>query len=123
MQHLDRLIPALSRGVTLLAVMLLVGLLPWISGRDPAASILRARMGDQNPTPETLAAIREQLGLASGPWEHLRHWLGGLLHGDLGTSWISGTPVLPGMMQALGVSLTLMAAAFAVALVTAGLLC
>ena len=123
MQHLHRLIPALSRGVTLLAVMLLVGLLPWISGRDPAASILRARMGDQNPTPETLAAIREQLGLASGPWEHLGHWLGGLLHGDLGTSWISGTPVLPGMMQALGVSLTLMAAAFAVALVTAGLLC
>ncbi|TQS70235.1 ABC transporter permease subunit [Rhodobacteraceae bacterium] len=103
--------------------MLLVGLLPWISGRDPAASILRARMGDQNPTPETLAAIREQLGLASGPWEHLTQWLGGLLRCDLGTSWISGTPVLPGIIQALGVSLTLMAAAFGVALLIAVLLC
>lgn len=120
---LDRLTPALSRGVTLCAVMVLVGMLPWISGRDPAISILRARMGEQNATPEALAAIRERLALASGPVQHLLDWFGGLLRGDWGTSWISGTPVLPGMVQALGVSVTLMAAAFAVALATAVLLC
>ncbi|MCS2608568.1 ABC transporter permease subunit [Halomonas dongshanensis] len=120
---MSSLLPALSRGVTLLAVMVLIALLPWISGRDPAASILRARMGDQNPSPETLAAIREQLGLALGPVEHLQRWFVNLLHGDLGHSWISGAPILPGMIKALGVSLTLMSAAFTVALVTAALLC
>lgn len=120
---LDRLTPALSRGVTLCAVLVLVGMLPWISGRDPAASILRARMGEQNASPEALAAIREQLGLTAGPIPHMRDWLAGLLHGDLGVSWISGGPVLPGMMQALGVSLTLMAAAFGVAACVAVLLC
>lgn len=114
--------PALSRGVTLLAVMMLVGLLPWISGRDPALSILRARSGDQEATAEALNAIRQQLGLALGPIEHLKQWITGVLEGDFGTSWISGAPVLPGMLSALGVSLKLMGAAFAVAGVTA-LLC
>lgn len=117
------LLPTLSRLVTLGGVVALVGLLPWLSGRDPALSILRARAGEQNPTPEALAAIREQLGLAMGPLEKLQHWVTGLLHGDAGTSWISGTPVLPGMLKATGVSLTLMAAALGVALVTALLIC
>lgn len=120
---LDRLTPALSRGITLFGVMVLVGLLPWISGRDPAMSILRARMGEQNPTPEALAAIRERLGLALGPAQHLQNWVAGLFQGDLGTSWISGAPVLPGMVEAFGVSLVLMAAAFTVAVTVAVLLC
>ena len=120
---LDRLVTALSRGVTLLAVMVLVGMLPWISGRDPAVSILRARMGEQDATPEALAAIRDRLGLAEGPVQHMLGWFGGVLRGDWGNSWISGAPVLPGMVQALGVSLSLMAAAFAVALPTAAMLC
>ncbi|MEM6849021.1 MAG: ABC transporter permease subunit [Pseudomonadota bacterium] len=119
----DRLTPALSRGVTLLGVMVLVALLPWISGRDPAMSILRARMGEQNPSPETLAAIREQLGLALGPLEHLQSWAAGVFKGDLGTSWISGLPVLPSMLNALSVSLVLMAAAFMVAVAVAILVC
>lgn len=117
------LLPTLSRLLTLGGVVVLVGLLPWLSGRDPALSILRARAGDQNPTPEALAAIREQLGLAMGPLEKLQHWFTGLLHGDAGTSWISGTPVLPGLLEATGVSLTLMAAALVVALTTALLIC
>lgn len=122
-QALDRLTPAISRGVTLIGVMLLVGLLPWISGRDPAMSILRARMGEQNPTPEALAAIRERLGLADGPVQHLQNWIEGLFQGDLGTSWISGAPVLPGMLEAFGVSLLLMAAAFTISVFVAALLC
>lgn len=103
----QRLLPTLSRLVTLAGVVVLVGLLPWLSGRDPALSILRARAGDQNPSAEALDAIRAQLGLAMGPFEKLGHWLSGLTHGDAGVSWISGTPVLPGMLQASQVSLTL----------------
>ncbi|WEX85786.1 ABC transporter permease subunit [Sinorhizobium garamanticum] len=116
-------VPALSRATTLTAVLILVGLLPWLSGRDPALSILRARSGEQEATPEALAAIRRQLGLDLGPIEKLRTWLLGLLEGDAGTSWISGAPVLPGMLNAAQVSLTLMACAMLVAATTAALLC
>jgi peptide/nickel transport system permease protein len=121
--RIDPFLPTLSRGVTLLGVLVLVGLLPWLSGRDPALSILRARSGDQEATPEALASIRAQLGLDAGPFEKLRLWFGGLLQGDAGTSWISGAPVLPGMLQAAQVSLTLMACAFGVAAVITALLC
>lgn len=116
-------LPTLSRLFTLSGVIVLVGLLPWLSGRDPALSILRARAGDQNPTQEALDAIRAQLGLEAGPLTSLMQWFSGLLQGDAGTSWISGMPVLPGMLQAAQVSLMLMAAALGVALIITALIC
>lgn len=117
------LLPLISRLLTLAAIVVLIGLLPWLSGTDPALSLLRARSGDQEATAETLNAIRLSLGLDQGPWHALAHWLGGLLRGDAGLSWISGLPVLPGMLRATGVSLTLMACSALVALVIALLLC
>lgn len=117
------LLPLISRLLTLAAIVVLIGLLPWLSGTDPALSLLRARSGDQEATTETLNAIRLSLGLDQGPWHALAHWLGGLLRGDAGLSWISGLPVLPGMLRATGVSLTLMACSALVALVIALLLC
>jgi peptide/nickel transport system permease protein len=122
-QRLQPFVPAISRAVTLLGVLILVGLLPWLSGRDPALSILRARSGEQEATPEALAAIRRQLGLDLGPIEKLQTWFLGLLEGDAGTSWISGAPVLPGMLNAAQVSVTLMAFAMLVAVTTAALIC
>ncbi|AVF37820.1 ABC transporter permease subunit [Rahnella sikkimica] len=116
-------VPLISRVLTLAAIVVLIGLLPWLSGTDPALSLLRARSGEQEATAETLNAIRLSLGLDQGPWHALAHWLGGLLHGDADVSWVSGLPVLPGMLRATGVSLTLMASSALVALVLALLLC
>ncbi|MFF9501123.1 ABC transporter permease subunit [Streptomyces sp. NPDC014656] len=101
------------------AVVAAVGLLPWLSGRDPALTVLRARSAEQAPTPEALAAVRAGLGLDAGPAGLLGGWLVRLLHGDLGVSWVSGTGVLPTVAAGLGVSLTLMGAALAVALLVA----
>jgi peptide/nickel transport system permease protein len=109
--------------LTLAIILVLIGVLPWLSGTDPALSLLRARSGEQEATAETLNAIRLSLGLDQGPWHALAHWLGGLLHGDAGISWVSGLPVLPGMLRATGVSLTLMTSSALVALVIALLLC
>jgi len=81
------LLPLISRLLTLAAIVVLIGLLPWLSGTDPALSLLRARSGDQEATAETLNAIRLSLGLDQGPWHALVHWLGGLLRGDAGVSW------------------------------------
>lgn len=117
------LLPLISRLLTLAAIVVLIGLLPWLSGTDPALSLLRARSGDQEATAETLNAIRLSLGLDQGPWHALLHWLGGLLRGDAGVSWVSGLPVLPGMLRATGVSLTLMATSALVAMIIALLLC
>ncbi|QTF09068.1 ABC transporter permease subunit [Brenneria izadpanahii] len=117
------LIPLFSRLMTLAAIIVLIGVLPWLSGKDPALALLRARSGDQEPTAETLNAIRRSLGLDQGPLQLLANWLSGLLHGDAGNSWVSGHPVLPGMLQAAGVSLTLMASAALVAFSLAAILC
>lgn len=110
-----------SRVVTVLLIVAVVGLLPWLSGRDPALTVLRGRSADQEATPEALAAVREQLGLADGPAALLWRWASGIVQGDAGTSWVSGAPVLPGVLSALGVSLTLMGFSFVVVLLVAAL--
>lgn len=115
-------IVAVSRILAVLALVALVGMLPWLSSNDPALTILRATSAEREATPEVLDAIRERLGLSSGPLGSIGHWLGGLLHGDPGVSWISGDSVGPGTLDAFGVSLILMGASLAVALLTAVLL-
>ncbi|MFJ8540277.1 ABC transporter permease subunit [Streptomyces sp. NPDC093591] len=105
------------------ALVTAIGVLPWLSRTDPALTVLKARSADRDPTPEVLADIRAQLGLDKGPFHLLGDWLGGLWHGDAGRSWISGSEVTPDVLQALGVSLLLMAVALAVAAVTAALIC
>ncbi|MGW2569980.1 ABC transporter permease subunit [Streptomyces sp. NPDC001537] len=100
-----------------------IGLLPWLSRIDPALTVLKARSADRDPTPEALRAVRDQLGLSDGPLPLLGPWLGGLLHGDAGRSWVSGGEVLPSVTQALGVSLLLMAGAVTVAVCTAAAVC
>ncbi|MGN9837050.1 ABC transporter permease subunit [Nonomuraea sp. H19] len=113
----------LSRTVAVTALIVVVGLLPWLSGRDAALSLLRARSAEQEPTPEVLAAIRRELGLDGGPVPLFGGWLGGVLRGDFGRSWVDGSPVLPSILAGLGVSLTLMAAALTVTLALVCLLC
>ncbi|MGN9844833.1 ABC transporter permease subunit [Nonomuraea sp. H19] len=111
---------ALFAGAGLLTV---IALLPWISGTDVALTVLRARSGEQDPSLEALAAVREQLGLDAGPAAALGHWLGALVRGDAGTSWVSGEPVTPALGAALGVSLTLTSAALVVTLAVAAMVC
>ncbi|QNP68811.1 ABC transporter permease subunit [Streptomyces roseirectus] len=103
-------------GAVLLAA---VSSLPWLSGTDPALTVLRARSGDQDPTPGQLAAVREQLGLDEGPLPHLLRWLGG----DAGTSWVSGEAVWPQVSDAFAVSVTMMLGALAVTVLVTGLVC
>ncbi|MGX5357190.1 ABC transporter permease subunit [Kocuria sp. KH4] len=113
----------ISRALAFAAVVVLIGALPWLSGNSPEYTVLRARYADRPATPEVLAQIRTELGLDGGPVAVFADWASGVLTGDFGTSWISGRPVLPGVLDALGVSLTLMGAALTVALVVAALTC
>ncbi|MEW1924941.1 ABC transporter permease subunit [Streptomyces sp. NPDC088360] len=113
----------LWRAVLAAALLCVIGLLPWLSRTDPALTVLKARAAERTPTPEVLAAVRGEIGLDGGPLRLLGQWTGGLLRGDAGRSWISGDAVLPSVAQSLGVSLLLMSAALAVAVLTAGAVC
>ncbi|MEI4270801.1 ABC transporter permease subunit [Klenkia sp. LSe6-5] len=101
---------------------LLVGALPWLSGADPARSVLRARDVEGTPDAAALEAVRRQLDLPADPVTGTLGFLGRLLTGDLGTSWVSRTPVADTVLPALGVSLTVAGAASLLALLLAGLL-
>ncbi|MBC3192324.1 ABC transporter permease subunit [Pseudonocardia sp. C8] len=110
----DGAVVAASRLVAGAGVVFLIGILPWLSLRSPELAVLRARSAEQEATPEALASVRAELGLDAGPWGVFGRWLAGVLTGDLGTSWVSGTPVLGSVLSGLGVSLTLMGFALAV---------
>lgn len=108
-----------SRLVSGVALLLVAGALPWLSQRDPAASVLRARYAELEPTPQALASVRAELGLDGGPVVTSIRWWSGVLRGDLGTSWVSGGQIGPGVWNALGVSMTLTVFACLVALAVA----
>ncbi|MFI9759546.1 ABC transporter permease subunit [Streptomyces sp. NPDC051963] len=119
-QHTAALLWRAALAATLVCA---IGLLPWLARTDPALTVLKARSADRDPTPEVLADIRARLGLDAGPFHLLGEWLSGLWRGDAGRSWLSGNEVTPDVLQALGVSLLLMAVALAVAVLTAGAIC
>jgi peptide/nickel transport system permease protein len=79
---------------------------------DPAAYMLGL-----NASPETVAALRAELGLDAGPVERYLDWTGGMLRGDFGTSYTYRTPVAGMIADRLAVSLPL--ALYALALSTA----
>ncbi|MFE4049478.1 ABC transporter permease [Streptomyces sp. YIM B13518] len=91
------------------AVVLLVFALTEALPGDAAVALA----GDQ-PDPARIAAIREAMELDRPAWERLADWAAGLLHGDLGTSLVSGRPVSRYLADGFGP--TLLLAALTVAL-------
>lgn len=100
----------LSLAVASAAIFGVVELVPG----DPASFMLGT--GAQ---PETVAALRDQLGLDL-PWAlRYAHWLGGVLTGDLGHSFTYKTPVAGMILDRLQVSLPLALIALALSVVIA----
>ncbi|TYR35463.1 ABC transporter permease [Mesorhizobium microcysteis] len=69
-------------------VALIVFLILRLTPGDPAAIIA----GD-TATPDQIASLRESMGLNEPIYVQFFQWIGQLLHGDLGTSLLSGTSV------------------------------
>lgn len=100
-----------SLAASLVAASLVVFLALQVLPGDPAATML-----GMNATPEATAALRADLGLqGSAPARYLG-WVGGLVTGDLGTSYAYRTPVAGMVLDRLQVSLPL--ALYALALST-----
>jgi peptide/nickel transport system permease protein len=100
--------------LTLLGASVLVFAVVNVLPGDPAAVVLGT-----NATPESLHALRQQMGLDQPGWERYLAWIGGMLHGDFGTSLLSRAPVAPQILDKLAVSGPLAALATAVSLALA----
>ena len=74
--------------LTLFIVSALVFIITSMLPGDAAQQLL-----GQAATPETVAALREQLGLNLPIWQRYFEWLGGMLHGNFGTSFANNLPV------------------------------
>ncbi|MCX7520698.1 ABC transporter permease [Microbacterium sp. STN6] len=84
--------------ISSIAIFLLMSLVPG----DPARTILGA-----NATPDSIARLRDQLGLDQPLLIQYGTWLGGVLHGDFGTSVFSGDPVETLILARVPVTLSL----------------
>ncbi|MBU4681961.1 ABC transporter permease [Cedecea davisae] len=93
----------------LVSVLIFVGteLLPG----DVASAIL-----GQNGTPETIAALRLQLGLDKPAVYRYLHWFYGVLHGDLGNSLTNNQPIGAELLPRLANTLFLAAYAALIAI-------
>ncbi|MFS8048224.1 ABC transporter permease [Rhizobium sp. BR 314] len=92
--------------LTLLAVSLLVFAVMALLPGDPAAITLGT-----SATPETLAALRHDMGLDQPLIIRYGQWLAGALTGDLGKSYTYGVPVAGLIVERLAVTLPLAALA------------
>ncbi|WP_158104590.1 ABC transporter permease [Amycolatopsis kentuckyensis] len=107
MATLTRAVSTLAAVVT--AVFLLTAALP-----QDAAQVLAGRQAD----PTRLAALRAELGLDRPWWSRFFSWLAGLLHGDLGRSYVDGRPVGPVLAERLGASALIVVPAWLLAVVS-----
>jgi peptide/nickel transport system permease protein len=92
----------LSLGVSLLVASAVIFLALEVVPGDPASYML-----GMNAQEDTLAALREELGLNKGMVARYLGWLGGMVQGDFGISYTYRTPVSGMIADRLWISLPL----------------
>jgi peptide/nickel transport system permease protein len=80
--------------------------------------VARTMLGVQ-ATPEAVTQLRRELGLDRPVVLRYLDWVGGLLHGDLGISYVTDQPVAPEVLDHLQVSLILVISAMIIAIAVA----
>ncbi|PJE36909.1 peptide ABC transporter [Pseudooceanicola lipolyticus] len=89
----------LSLIVSLAVASLVIFLVIEVAPGDPASFMLGI-----NAQPDTVAALRAELGLDVPKWQRYLDWVGGMLRGDFGTSYTYRTPVAGMIADRLAVS-------------------
>ncbi|MCL4129378.1 UNVERIFIED_CONTAM: hypothetical protein GTU68_000741 [Idotea baltica] len=92
----------LSLLISLAVASLVIFLVIEVAPGDPASFMLGI-----NAQPDTVAALRNELGLDVPKWPRYLNWVGGMLSGDFGTSYTYRTPVADMIADRLWVSLPL----------------
>ncbi|WP_248703328.1 ABC transporter permease [Curtobacterium sp. MWU13-2055] len=95
----DVLVPVLRRvGIAVLTVVL-ASLFVFLAVQALPGDVAQQLLG-QNATPDAVKQLRETLGLDQNVWLRYLQWLGGAVHGDFGTSLVSGEAVAPTLFTA-----------------------
>ncbi len=89
-----------------LVLLLAVSVLIFLGTEALPGDVAQAILG-QSATPESLANLREQLGLNVPATTRYFNWLWGILHGDLGTSLTNGSDIAADIGKRLGNTLFL----------------
>ena len=90
-----------ATALTLLGVSVLVfGMIRLVPGTVVEQLLGQAAIA----SPEVMASFRAYFGLDRPAHVQYAHWLGGVLRGDLGVSWLSGRPVVGLFVERLPVS-------------------
>lgn len=98
----------LSAIPVLVGISMLAFILGLLSPGDPAEFVL-SQNGLTVPTEAELAAMREELGLNVPAYTRYWNWLIGLLHGDLGESYVTGRSITKEIMLRLPLTMKLAA--------------
>jgi peptide/nickel transport system permease protein len=106
----------LSRFVLLLVGLVVASALIFGTLRLLTGDVAQVIAGTQG-TPEQIAAITRSLGLDRPLIVQYGSWLVGLLHGDLGRSLVTGTPVASQLAEKLSVTLPLAGLSLVIGLV------
>ncbi len=107
----------LGISVVLLAVVsILIFVVLRVLPGDPTITLFG---GAQGTDPEAVRQVRRQIGLDRPLPGQYAHWVAGLLHGDLGTSYFSQMPVNTLVAARIGPTLELTLAAMALAVLIA----
>jgi ABC-type dipeptide/oligopeptide/nickel transport system permease component len=98
---------------TLLGVLVVTFLLLYVAPGDPVQAMVGERAD-----PETIARLRAELRLDDPLPTQFAHYVGGVVRGDLGTSYITRRPILRDLVERFPATLKLAAAAMLFATVT-----
>ncbi|MGX9459919.1 ABC transporter permease [Shewanella sp. A14] len=120
----------IKRLIQLLMMAWSVGTITFMLSRmlpgDMGYRIAAGRYGEDAVTASAAAAVRQELGLNNSAWLQYFHWLGELLQFNLGTSLVSGNPIITELQHQLGYTLLLAFAAIILSVLIAiplGLAC
>jgi ABC-type dipeptide/oligopeptide/nickel transport system permease component len=95
---------------TLVGVLVVVFLLLYVAPGDPVQEMVGERADA-----ETIARLRKELRLDDPLYVQFTHYAGGVLRGDLGTSYITGRPILGDIAERFPKTLLLAASAMVLA--------
>ncbi len=102
------ILPALLFGISIISFALLN-----FAPGDPAEIILRRQNPEEPPLPEAVWALRQQLGLDAPLPLRYGRWLLGVMRGDLGESYRSGTPIMNELVKRFPATMLLACASLA----------
>ena len=109
----------LKRLLQLIPILLAITFLSFGMMRIAGSDVVEQKMENTGSdiSQEVVDAAREELGLDKPFLTQYVVWLGGLLHGDMGTSYISGKAVFPAFISKLPATLLLTVVSIALTII------